>query len=284
MKTRKIIIIMLMFAGIAMLSTACKKDETTEPQNAQTNDEVLVVTKDDALADQLFSELTDITNEAMGGPQSLLKGVVLDTIFMGPCVTVTIDTIGFPFTTTIDFGEVNCLCHDGKYRRGKILVEHTGPYWAPGTVVTTTFDNYFVNDNQLLGTKVVTNAGLNSQNNMTWTIEVDGQVIKADGGVVTWVGERMREWVEGAGTPMRWDNVYHITGTHTIVASNGNTMTATITQALEVALNCHWIRSGVVEFEHSVFPLMILDYGDGNCDNQATVTINGISYDITLRR
>ncbi|HSG67901.1 MAG TPA: hypothetical protein VK994_04285, partial [Bacteroidales bacterium] len=113
MKTRKIILATIMLAGFALLYTSCKKDETTDPQTADAQEKVLA-TQDDALADQLFSELTDITNEAMGGPNNFLKDVVLDTIFMGPCVTVTIDTLGFPFTITIDFGEVNCLCHDGK--------------------------------------------------------------------------------------------------------------------------------------------------------------------------
>jgi hypothetical protein len=225
----------------------------------------------------------DIANEARGGQGGSLKGTVLDTLFMGPCVTVTIDTLSFPRTITVDFGLDNCLCHDGKNRRGKILVEHDGPYWLPETVHTTTFDNYFVNDYQLLGTKVVTNQGPNSNNNPTWTVHVDGQVIKPDGGTITWIGDRMREWVEGHSTPfMWWNDVYHITGTHNVIASNGNTLSATVTQPLEVALNCHWIKSGTIEMQHTLLPLMVFDYGNGTCDDQATVTINGVTYDITL--
>jgi hypothetical protein len=203
---------------------------------------------------------------------------------MGPCATVTIDTITFPHNVTIDFGPVNCICHDGKLRRGKIIVSHTGPYWAIGTVITTSFDNYFVNDHQLLGTKVVTNLGLNSAENPTWEIEVDGTVIKPNGEEIIWVGNRLREWVEGHGMPpfMWWDDIYHITGSHNIVASDGTTLSAVITQPLEVALNCYWIRSGIIEMQHSELPLVILDYGSGTCDDQATITINGVSFDITL--
>lgn len=282
MKTRKSILAILMLVGFTFFYTSCQKDETTDPQNSLSQDEVKAA-EDDALADKLFSELTDITNEAMNGHKKALKNMVLDTIFMGPCVTVTIDTLAFPHTITIDFGPVNCLCNDGKNRRGKILVEHSGPYWAVHTVITTTFDNYFVNDHQLLGTKIVTNLGLNSNNNPTWTVQVNGQVIKPDGGVITWVGNRMREWVEGHSTPfIWWNDVYHITGSHNVVAANGNTLSATITEALEIALNCYWIKSGVVELQHSLLPLMIFDYGNGTCDDQATVTINGVTYNITL--
>ena len=282
MKTRKSILAILMLVGFTFLYTSCQKDETTDPQNPLSQDEVKAA-EDDALADKLFSELTDITNEAMNGQQKALKNMVLDTIFMGPCVTVTIDTLAFPHTISIDFGPVNCLCNDGKNRRGKILVEHSSPYWAVGTVITTTFDNYFVNDHQLLGTKIVTNQGLNSNNNPTWTVHVDGTVIKPDGGVITWVGDRMREWVEGHSTPfIWWNDVYLITGSHNVIAANGNTLSATITEGLEIALNCYWIKSGVVELQHSLLPLMIFDYGNGTCDDQATVTINGVTYNITL--
>jgi len=282
MKTRVSFLITVMLAGLVILHSSCEKDETAEPQNPITQSEVKAA-EEDALADRLFSELTDITNEAIGGHQASLKGTMLDTIFMGPCVTVSIDTLAFPRTLSIDFGTENCLCHDGKTRRGTILVEHTGPYWAMGTVITTTFDNYFVNDHQLLGTKVVTNTGMNSNNNPTWTIQVDGQVITPDGGDITWTGNRLREWVEGHNTPfIRWNDVYLITGSHEAIASNGNTLSVTITKALEVALNCHWIREGTLEMQHSLIPLMVFDYGDGNCDDQATVTINGIIYPLKL--
>lgn len=283
MKTRKSIFTILLILGMAIVYSSCKKDETID-LNPVSQDKELKAAKDDAIADKLFSEVTDIINEAVGHHQSMLKNVTLDTIFMGPCATVTIDTLVFPHTVTIDFGPVNCLCRDGKLRRGKINVSHTGPYWAVGTVITTTFDNYYVNDHQILGSKVVTNLGPNSENNPTWQIEIDGQVIKPNGEVITWVGNRMREWVEGHGFPpfMWWDDVYHITGSHEVVSSDGTSLSATITDPLEIALNCYWIRSGVVEMQHSNLPLVILDYGNGTCDDDATVTINGVTINIKL--
>jgi hypothetical protein len=282
MKTRKLIIGTLLMTGLAILYTGCKKDEKTEPDQNENKTEVNA-TKDDALADKLFSELTNITDEAMRNEDKSYKGMVLDTIFMGPCITVTIDTLSFPNTVTIDFGEINCLCNDGKWRRGMIHVAHSGPYWAVGTVITTTLENYYVNNHQVLGTKVVTNQGLNSNNNPTWTVHVDGQVIKPNGGVITWVGDRMREWSEGHNTPfLWWDDVYLLTGSHNVIASNGATLSASITEALQVALNCYWIESGIIELQHSDFPLIELDYGDGTCDDDAVIYIDGTPYPIKL--
>lgn len=281
MKTKKLIFTIMFFTLIALVYTGCKKDEEEQPPGQEQGDEVNA-SKDDAIADKLFTEVTDIVGEAMRGQES--SRTIMDTIFMGPCVTVTIDTLAFPFTITVDFGDSNCLCNDGKYRRGKILVEHTGPFWAVGTVITHTFDNYFVNEYQLLGTKVVTNQGLNSNNNPTWTVHVNGQVIKPNnGGTITWVADRMREFAHGHNTPFKWwDDVYLITGSHNVVASTGATLSVTITQALEIALNCYWIKSGTVEMQHSGWPLITFDYGNGTCDDIATVSFNGNTYTIHL--
>lgn len=282
MKTRKLILGMLLLAGMAILYTGCKKDDDTEPVENGRKTEV-DATKDDALADKLFSELTDITDEAMRNNDKSYKGMVLDTIFMGPCVTVTVDTLSFPFTITIDFGEINCLCNDNKWRRGKIHVEHSGPYWAVGTVITTTLEDYFVNNHQVLGTKIVTNLGPNSNNNPTWSVHVEGQVVKPNGGVITWVGDRMREWAIGHNTPfLWWDDIYMLTGSHDVVASNGATLSATIIEGLQIALNCYWIEDGIIELQHSNLPLILLDYGDGNCDNDAIIYIDGVPYPIEL--
>lgn len=282
MKSRKLILGTLLMASMAFILASCQKNEETDPNQSDRKEEV-DATKDDALADKLFSELTDITDEAMRNNDKAYKDMVLDTIFMGPCVTVTLDTLSFPFTITIDFGDINCLCNDGKWRRGRIHVEHSGPYWAVGTVITTTLEDYYVNNHQVMGTKVVTNQGVNSSNNPTWTVHVDGQVVKPNGGVITWVGDRMREWAEGHNTPfLWWDDVYMLTGSHNAVASNGATLSATINEGLQVALNCYWIEAGVLELQHSNFPLIVLDYGEGTCDDDAVVYIDGTAYPIKL--
>ena len=265
-----------LMAAFFMLSS-CKKDNV-----ATDND--FSASRDDAFAEATYDNVTNIADEAYslktnGNYKSS------DNIFLGDCATVTLDTTVFPRVLTIDFGDTNCLGNDGRYRRGKIIVTFTGRYWYPGTIITTTFDEYYVNDNQVEGTKVVTNNGFNAEGNMNWDIAVNGLITLANGeGTITWNSQRNREWIEGITTPYnRWDNIYLITGDAHGQRANGLHWTRVITSPLRVELACRFIVSGTVEIKPEGKALRILDFGDGSCDNEATVTINGNVYTIYLR-
>jgi hypothetical protein len=87
--------------------------------------------------------------------------------------------------------------------------------------------------------------------------------------------------VAGQNTPQLSDDAYDITGSANGINRKGNAFTATITTALHVQAGCPYIESGVVE--HTVNnKTYTLDFGNGTCDNQATITVNGVSRTITL--
>jgi hypothetical protein len=196
----------------------------------------------------------------------------------------TLDTTASTWVLTVDFGTTNCQCTDGKFRRGKIFAAFTGPYWAPGTVITYTFENYFVDDNQVLGTKIVTNKGLNTSDHLWWEITEDGSIIKANnGGTITWISTRQLEWTEGMNTLwVWWDDVYQLTGEAHGVNSAGADYQYNITTPLKKKLNCQWIVSGILTLQVTGLPLITMDYGDGTCNNNANIIINGQTYPITL--
>jgi hypothetical protein len=194
-----------------------------------------------------------------------------------------LDTTIFPHELTIDFGDVNCLCNDGKYRRGQIIITFTGRYRHPGTVITHGFENYYVNDNSVDGTKVVTNMGENDNGNLYFTIEVVGVVQRVrDSSTFSWNSSRVREWIQGSDTPNRWDDIYLVTGTAHGTRPNGLTWEREIINPLRIELACRFIVSGTVELRPQDRPVRLLDYGSGECDNIATVLINGITYTIYL--
>jgi hypothetical protein len=278
MKVKKSFIALV--CGIALSGlffAGCNKDN----KEADQNEEILTV-QDNANAEKTFNDVSDIADQAYNSFQAT-KSTTTDGDIIGECAVVSLDTITFPRTLTIDFGDTNCLCADGRYRRGKILVSFTSHYREEGTVITHTFDNYFVNNNQVLGTKIVTNAGRNENDHLYFTITVDGLIIKADGGgQVTWVSSRIREWILGEETFDRFDDVYLITGNGSGTMASGKSYTIEITNSLRREIGCKHFVSGTFEFKPEDKPLRVFDYGEGECDNVATVTVNGKTYTIYL--
>ncbi len=273
---KKISLALTMMITVLFIFSSCKKTN---------NDKDFSASKDDAFAEATFDNVTSIADEAYTLSTSGTYKSTEGRVFLSDCATVTLDTTVFPRVLTIDFGDTNCLGNDGRYRRGKIIISFTGRYWHPGTIITTTFDEYYVNDNQVEGTKVVTNNGFNDSGNMNWDIAVNGIITLADGGgTISWNAQRGREWIDGIQTPFnRWDDIYLITGQATGERANGIHWTRDITSPLRVELACRFIVSGTVEITPEGKPVRILDYGDGSCDNEATVTVNGNTYTIHLR-
>jgi len=275
MKRINVTTALIAILSFGLLFSSCKKENI---QNDDTS-----YSKDDAFAEGIYNNVSNIADEAYDLGSNGLKSGGGIGIYLGDCATVSLDTIVVPHELIIDFGEVNCLCNDGRYRRGKIIISFTGWYREVRTVMNYHFDDYYVNDNKVEGTKVVTNMGFNDAGNMYYSIDVVGVIYKAnDGGTLSWNSSREREWVEGRTTRTLRDDVYLITGTADGIRADGSTWTKEIVNALRIELNCRWIVSGTVNIQPEGRPLQILDFGDGECDNIATVLINGVTYTIYL--
>lgn len=285
MKTKKIILKGLFFSVVlGLVFTGCKKHEDEDTDTSASND--------NATSEAYFDDMGNIANEgAVSGAVSSYKtspNVATDGLLTS-CATVTFDTLyhSNADSVTIDFGSTNCQCNDGRFRRGKIILTYTGRYRDSLTVITTVPVNYFVNDNQLLGTRTVTNLGHNSAGHLTYSIVVSGQIILANGGgTITWNSSRQREWTAGESTLIWSDDTYSITGSASGTSAKGVSYTATITSPLirNMAIGCrrHFVQ-GTFDLTPNGKPTRTVDFGNGACDDKATVTINGRTYNITLR-
>ena len=278
MKTRTAIKYFMVVATIGMLFTSCRKKEDEKDTDTSS-------ASDNALAEGTYNDVNNIADEAATGSLSsyLTPTVSDEKSIMSTCAIITNDTTVSPRLLTIDFGATNCMCSDGRNRRGKINVSYYGQYKDSASSHTITFTNYYVNDNQILGTKTVTNNGHNSSGNLTFSIVVNGQIIKAGGGgTITWNSTRTREWIQGELTPTWGDDIYLITGSANGTNASGVSFNVTITSALRKEIGCRHIVSGQLTITPSGKPTRYVDFGSGACDNQATVTINGNVYNITL--
>ena len=94
-------------------------------------------------------------------------------------------------------------------------------------------------------------------------------------------GLRIAEWVEGVGSGTWLDNVYHISGNWDTTFTNGFERTGEVTETLVRKLSCIYLVRGVIEIQQEGL-IGEIDFGDGNCDNLATLRFNGEEYPIIL--
>ena len=285
MKSRIQVFSCISVLSLAILFSCGKKEEKVDNTLTQTE-----AASNNAFAEQQYNDVTTLVDQsarngaALFGAAGTGSGSGIQSLLSG-CGTLTLDTTSTPRSITIDFGASNCLCLDGRNRRGKILATYTGRYTDAGTIISITFDNYYVNDNKIGGTKQIINQGNNNSGNLVYKIIVDGSIVKANNmGTVTWASTRYREWVAGANTPLNiLDDVYSITGDANGTTHNGRTYTIVANAPLVRKMNCRWFESGRLTMSMDQLPDITLDYGETGCDANATITILGQTYPVILQ-
>lgn len=283
MKTKQFTLGLALAALVsASIFSSCRKKEIEEKDNDT------ISAKDQSFASSTVNDMTSISDEAGKGNSTTTSSfkTAESNAILSSCSVITYDTLAAAKTITVNFGTSNCLCNDGRNRRGSLIINFTGRYRDSNTVITVTPQNYFVNDNQVTGSKTITNKGHNAANHLVYEINANITIIKASGaGTITWQSTRQREWITGESTLTWADDVYSITGSANGTTSNGNSFSSVITSPLirNMAFGCRrHFTQGMLEHTPSGKATRYINFGNGTCDDQATVTINGNTYNITL--
>lgn len=273
MKTTKLLFFGTLFS---LLAVGCSKDEDTVPVAPVNSEEVAANAQMDNISDDVLQITESQSNQEPAGRSS--AGV---QNFLTECATITTVQSENTWTRTIDFGTTNCALYNGNMVRGKIIITFTNDFVATTRTISYAFEDFYHNDRHVEGNKTIVKTRL-SNNHPQATIALDLTATTPAGAVYQRTGQRVREFTEGYDTPLiLWDNVFSITGNWATTLPNGNISTATISSPVTVKWNCIHIVSGIVTFTRNL-NIAVLDYGDGECDNQATVTINGVVHRITL--
>lgn len=270
-------------AVLAVVALAsCKKDKTEDDSELTATYEsgnlqsIAEFTNDDA--NEVLNEAA-VSNNFMG---SNFIGGGATTFGTMSCATVTVTpAAGFPKTVVIDFG-AGCTSANGVTRSGKINVNITDSLRKPGSVATMTFDNYYVAGYKKEGTITWTNTS--SATVKSWhRVCQNGKITAPNGNYWTHSGTQDITMTGGSNTPLDLtDDVFSITGNHTVTNAAGFSRTWTITSALEKKTSCHYIDMGTYTVT-GVLHTAVLDFGSGACDNIATVSIDGgVAHTITL--
>ncbi len=198
------------------------------------------------------------------------------------CATISKNTVAVPNTLTVDFGVAPCICNDGKIRNGKINVAYTGNFADSGSNRVITLENFTVDTNKVSGHKTLITSK-NSLGNITIAIEsMDTVIKKKTGELVTGISTRTREYINGCLSTAQWiDDKYLVTGNGSGTRANGFNFTSKISKPLQAAFDCvPRFTSGEMQIQPQGKEIRILNFGDGNCDKNATIFINNKAYNI----
>jgi len=251
---------------------SCQKDETEPDPEIETT---FKLTEDQAVSESINDDATVIFFDASVNAGFYRLDGQTETTGILSCASVTVTPQNtFPKTITIDFGN-GCTSADGISRKGKINITLSDYVHNTGATAVMTFDNYYTAGFKVEGTITWTNTS--TPNGISWTRQItNGKVTEPLSGYYwTHEGTKNVTQIAGANTPTNLlDDVYSVTGNHTVTNPAGKSRTVTILEALEKKTICHNVSKGKMKIQAQTH-FAILDYGDGTCDNIATITIDG---------
>lgn len=272
MKIKQLLVAFTM-VSFAIAFNSCKKNESASDEMETTFE----LSGDQAIADNLSEDANDVfmevatDNNLTGDGFAPQTGGGTSNII--PCATITITPlVGFPKTIVIDFG-TSCTFR-GITRSGKINIVLSDSVRRSGSTAVMTFDNYFVNGYKKEGKITWTNTSTPGTKSWSRLVE-NGKITAPDGRYWLHSGIRYVTQTAGVLTPNNLlDDVYSITGNHTVTNSAGRTRDCTVLEALQKKFICSNIDKGKLKVQGPNH-YAIIDFGDGTCDNLATISIDG---------
>lgn len=269
---------------LSSLLISCSKDNDDLPiiNNNDTikDSDLLSASVRSSFSDELDINYSSALADSYDSYSSRPTGNTLAT-----CATISIDNANpgeFPKTITVNFGS-NCTIN-GITRAGSLTITITDYVMNYGSTMTIVRGNdYYINGYKAEGTIVYENTTTNPSF-PSWNRDLtNGKITTPEGKIYTYTDSRSVQLIQGANTATLTDDVYKATsGSRTINRPNSTYLNSTILTPLIKSYSCAYISEGTLDLQGS-FLNGVLDYGNGNCDNQATYThSNGQVFNVNL--
>ncbi|MFK5983067.1 MAG: hypothetical protein QM499_09145 [Flavobacteriaceae bacterium] len=268
MKSKLIKLVFTPLALVALFFTSCSNDDfevTTENSSNFT----IELTKQSTETDEVSTGAMNIVELAY---TEIEEASGRNTSFFSDCVTITITNENDITFVDLDFG-LGCELNNGITVSGIIHLTYGVPQNETRTI-NYSYENFFFNEKGIAGGGTIFREHSNENGNPQSTIQKNIEVTFPSGLIAIVNGNKVREWIEGFGSGTWIDNVYLITGSWTHEFNNGFFRSATVIEVLRREATCHYFVSGLVEVTRNE-TTGVLDYGDGICDNEAILTVNG---------
>jgi hypothetical protein len=196
------------------------------------------------------------------------------------CATITVSDSIYPKIITIDYG-AGCGDHHHHTVSGRITIIVSDSLNHAGAYKTIESEGLYIDSNKVELSSSMTNLGLDAEGNWIMLHISNQKITLNDSTILTQLSTDTIKWVGGFETADKSDDVYYKTGHGSITINDSLTYGRAITKALLYDRSCEYVVSGTVELYKNGSDVVI-DYGDGTCDQVATVTMDGTTEEINL--
>ncbi|MGA9638084.1 hypothetical protein [Flavobacterium sp.] len=281
MKTKTRILGILLSIGLFISCTP--KDNADTDNTPLAADDVTTESK----IDTAIEDITLIVEDQNASQQSAAsKSNIAVVRFLPDCAEVTDASTTENWIKIINFGDTPCTLRNGNTIKGKITVSFLKTKQEI-LVLSYKFENFYHNGNLITGdhnielTNKSTATLVTSHPVMTHNIQTT--VTLENGKKYIRTGTIIRELIEGYDNYTWSDNVVSITGNTSTTLPTGAKVNKTIIIPFLIKSSCTkpYPVKGSFTIEKNNIDGTV-DFGDGECDNNATFKFKGITFPIVL--
>lgn len=184
---------------------------------------------------------------------------------------------------TIDYGD-GCEIRGGRIVKGKIIIEYNDRKLVPGAFRIVTLEDFYIDEVQIEGKRTLTNISESIDDDLTFNILLEGGKLSfPDGTTATRDADHTKTWIR-ANNPL--NDEFHVEGGASGSNRRDVRYEVEILEKLVFKRACRANRvfipvSGIkqITFGDNV---AVINYGDGDCDNEVTITLNGETFTRTV--
>ncbi|WP_421762890.1 hypothetical protein [Ekhidna sp.] len=265
---------------IPMLLTVMIFSSCSDEDEALTPDLITELDADSEAALESNYEDVDLIVEAGVEFADASGRVERDTVL--ECADVTHDQENK--IITIDYGD-GCEIRGGRVVKGKIIIEYNDRKLVPGAFRIVTLEDFFIDEVQIEGVRTLTNISESIDDNPTFNILLEGGKLSfPDGTSATRDADHTKTWIR-ANNPL--NDEFHVEGEASGSNREDVRYEVEILEKLVFKRACRANRvfipvSGIkqITFGDNV---AVINYGDGDCDNEVTITLNGETFTRTVQ-
>jgi hypothetical protein len=272
MKKIKVLSVLIIASSLVFIYS-CKKN--TKDVDTETQSVV-----DNAICEQEFMQIQPTTNNLAIKTKGTSAQRLAETA-MASCDSLTYlsgDTTLFnntnPPTYEFDYGTCSLVNVDGVIRTGKVWIRFLGRPRNAGSKTIIKLINYKLNGIvQYSCDSIVVTTITNTVATKSWNVQIINGACWGSGWNIKYSSDKTIT-LNTNSTFALLDDVVTVTGTANGTNRDGRDFTVNINSITKPS-NCKHITQGTVDVTPKDFSTRTVDFGNGNCDDDATFTVNG---------